>query len=273
MNLRHESLQDLSPAALVTAIEASNYAQFAYLRHVPHTELHESPDLMWFVTGAPIRYFNGVVHTQWREDEVAGRIEETLAHFQARQAPMLWWVTPSTQPANLGQHLAAHGLAHAGDFAGMAVDLLALNEEIAAPPGLTIERVRDRAALHTWVDAACSGFGFPAAIADPMFEVFDALGLGDDVPLRRYLGRLDGAPVATSSLFLGAGVAGINYVATDPAVRGQGIGAHMTLAPVRDGRTLGYRIGVLESTPMGSNVYRRLGFQTYCDLSCYAWPA
>jgi hypothetical protein len=45
----------------------------------------------------------------------------------------------------------------------------------------------------------------------------------------------------------------------------------MTLAPLMDAREMGYRIGTLQSSEMGLNVYRRLGFKEYCRVSQYVW--
>jgi hypothetical protein len=36
-------------------------------------------------------------------------------------------------------------------------------------------------------------------------------------------------------------------------------------------RELGYQIGILQASKQGYNVYRRLGFQDFGDLSLYLW--
>jgi ribosomal protein S18 acetylase RimI-like enzyme len=90
--------------------------------------------------------------------------------------------------------------------------------------------------------------------------------MGRDIPLRNYIGYLDGKPVATSCLFFGGGAAGIYSVSTLPEFRGEGIGAAMTVMPLLDARAMGYRIGTLQSSEMGFNVYKRLGFRHLCQI-------
>ena len=88
---------------------------------------------------------------------------------------------------------------------------------------------------------------------------------------RTYLALSNGNPVGTSQLFLSKGVAGIYHVTCIPEARGQGIGSAITLAPLLEARELGYRISILQASKQGFNVYRRLGFQDFGNLSVYLW--
>ena len=45
----------------------------------------------------------------------------------------------------------------------------------------------------------------------------------------------------------------------------------MALAPLVDALQMGYRIGILQASKGGYNVYRRLGFQDFGNLSVYLW--
>ena len=179
-----------------------------------------------------------------------------------------WWIEPGTQPADLAEHLLAHGLVYTDGGPGMAVELSALNEDLSNPVELVIERVGDRDTLKRWVVAFAAGFGLSGS-ERASFDLY--AGLGFDLPLRSYVGCLKGEPVATAQLFLGAGVAGVYCVSTVPQARCCGIGAALTLAALREARDEGYRAGILQSSPMGFRVYRRLGFRELCRMSHFYW--
>ena len=219
----------------------------------------------------PIDYHNCVVHAALAPEEADGVILASLERFRAHGAPGFWHVGPSRRPADIGERLLAHGFSYGGDDIGMAVDLPALPEKVQVPEDFGIERVGDEEALTAWKDTLARGFGEGPVEAEWVAEMYRRLGLGDDGPWRHYLGRLGGEPVVTSTLFLGAGVAGVYFVSTVEEARRRGIGAALTLAPLREAQEMGYGLGVLGASPMGYSVYRRLGFREYCRIGLYEW--
>ena len=116
---------------------------------------------------------------------------------------------------------------------------------------------------------ASVGFGISEFGERRFFELYVALGF--ERPVRSYLAVLNGLPVATSQLFLSAGVAGIYNVTCLPGARRQGIGAAVTLTALLEARRQGYRISILQASTLGYPVYRRLGFQDYGKLNFYEW--
>lgn len=263
-------LEDFSAPVLVEAIKANLFEWLEYLGRSPKAELYDGPNMTWVITGIPHYYWNCVLRAQFAPDDVDAKIDETVTHFKSRNvARFTWWTEPATQPTDLGKHLEAHGFTYTEGSTGMAVDLLALNEDVTAPSALRIERVRDTGTLKKWVQASIIANDQPDTSENTWFDLFS--GLGFDLPLHNYVGFLKGEPVAVSELFLAAGVAGIYVVGTIPEARRQGIGSTLTLVPLREARDMGYRIGVLGATPMGLGVYRRLGFQEYCKLDFYLW--
>jgi ribosomal protein S18 acetylase RimI-like enzyme len=263
-------LKDLSTLALIKAIKANRFEWYSYLGRSPKAELRDSPSLTWLLTGVPFPLMNTVMRTQGTRDDVDVIIEETVAHFKSKNVTRFtWWVEQSAQPTDLRDRLLAHGFTYDEGPPGMAVDLQTLNEDITAPTDLRIEHVRDAGSLKKWVSTLFRGFELPTGGEGALFDLY--IGLGFDLPLRNYVGFLNGEPIATAELFLGAGVAGIYGVVTVPKARRQGIGAALTLAPLREARAMGYGIGILHSSEIGLGLYRRLGFQEYCKMSHYVW--
>ncbi len=255
----------------VRAIEENGEEFLVALGRAAGAEEGDDRRVRWVIGDIPIDYHNCVVHADLAPDEADGAILESLERFRAHGAPGSWHVGPSMRPMDIGERLLAHGFSYGGDDIGMAVDLSALPEEVPVPENLEIERVRDEETLAAWQDTLARGFGEGPVEAEWAGEMYRRIGLGDDVPWRHYLGRLDGAPVATSTLFVGVGVAGIYFVSTVEEARRRGVGGAITLAPLREAREMGYGVGVLGSSEMGYPVYRRLGFRECCRIGLYEW--
>ncbi len=154
----------------------------------------------------------------------------------------------------------------------MAVDLRSLDEHLTLPSHLTLQRVSDTEMLKTWLAIMTVGSEIPEDGLTLLLDIVTKHDFKDDASVHYYLGVLGDQPVATSLLYLGCGVAGIYNVATLLGFRRQGIGRALTVAPLLEARTWGYRIGTLQSSPMGLNLYRRLGFREYCTFDAYFHP-
>ena len=268
----HDVLSDLSPPALARATKANLYEFFRYLGRSARVDFYESQSLIRWRTPVPHPWFNGVLVRTAPPEKADQTIEGMAAYFKSQNVePFTWWLEPGLQATGWGKYLLAHGFGYDENTPGMAVDLSALNEDVKAPPNFTIVPVEDLEALKEWTQTFIAGYQLPPAWEAGLFDLMSDLGL--DLPIRNYLGYIDGKPVATSHVFLGAGVAGIYFVATVPEARGQGLGAAITLAPLREARAMGYRAGILQSSEMGFSIYRRLGFQKLCNMEHYFWTS
>ncbi len=264
-------LSDFSVPALISAMEA-NVQELAILwGRALVAEFHDEPQQQWFISGLPFELGNGVVRAAFTSADVDAKIEEVTGHFKDRNVPAAWLLGPSSQPTDLGSHLEAAGWIRDDEAPGMALDLLALREDDPLPPGLVIKEVSDGETLKQWIRTMTVGSGIPDGIQNMLLDLCARYGFVRVPSVGYYLGLLNGEPVATSMLFLGGGVAGIYNVATLPEARGHGIGTALTVAPLLAARAKVYRFGILQSTKMGLNVYRRLGFQEYCAFSFCFW--
>lgn len=208
-----------------------------------------------------------MLQTQLEPDRLPSAIYRVCEYFQQRRLPFLWFVGPSSHPDNLGRVLKEHGFIHVETEPIMAVDLLRMNTDPLVSSRLTIHRVRTHEQLLQWLRVCFSECS--EELIQQCFTLYSGLHLDHHSPLRLYLGTIDSEPVATSLLFCGVEAASLRNIFTLPHYRGQGVGAAMTLAALHEAQSCGYRIGLLAASPMGSALYRRIGFQAYGTFSVY----
>ena len=115
-------------------------------------------------------------------------------------------------------------------------------------------------------DTAYQSLGMPAGVIVEMCASQERMVAPH---LRSVVAFLDGRAVATAQVLVGRGAAGVYYVGVLPEARGRGLAELVTHAVTQVGFGLGAELGVLQATPMGEPVYRRMGFeqfQTYRGL-------
>lgn len=241
----------------VAALDAIARACFRSFSNLPNARILDDGCVYGIATDVPLTFFNGIATSQLDRDDVP----RVIAQFEGR--PFRWWISPSARPVDLDAVLLEHGLRHAFDSTGMAADLTTLRD-VATPRELTIERVSD---LSAWIDVFLPGFHKPAEERDAWLGAYARCG--DEWV--HFVGRVNGVPIATTSLLLDGDLAGVYHVVTLPDHRGRGIGAAMTHAAMRVARDAGARTAVLQASEMGEGVYRSVGFEAVCTLTLYDW--
>jgi GNAT superfamily N-acetyltransferase len=265
-------LADLSDTGLVKTLIRANWENYHYcLGRSPSVELSVGKYLTWLVTNMPDHFMNLVICTELPAEGIDGLVGNALDHFRTLNIRKLSWLTEEGLPtAEIKRCLERRGLRFSESFATeMAADLTRLGDAAAGPGDLKMVEVDGPDLLRQWIHTASIGFRVPPEFEETWYEFFAETACA--APFRTFLGLLDGRPVATSQLFTSAAVAGIYNVTCLPEARGQGIGTAAVLAPLLAARELGYRVGILQASSMGYNVYRRLGFEDFGKLGLYLW--
>jgi len=178
---------------------------------------------------------------------------------------MMWIITPHSTPSNIFNLLESNNVQiPKGGSPGMVYDLRNLTEdhwnEALSRSKVQVTKVDSNSSLKLWRKVFQEGY----SLSDSLTEIFLNLFLisGSSIFIH-YLATINEKPVSISSILYSNGVAGVFNVATIPDYRGKGIGTTVTLAPLMDAKKRGYEIAWLESSEMGENCYKRIGFQEY----------
>jgi len=216
-------------------------------------------------SGLPHRLLNGVLRVRGcAVEDAAAEAEKQLSGL-----PWRWWIGPDSDPG-AAHVLEGRGYARVGSMPIMATRLDEVPES-PLPAGLTVERVDTSECLADYVDAYASSFGVGADLRDAVIDA--EAGLRTDLGLLiRLVGRFDGRAVATSAVLISNGVAGLYWIATDPAYRERGIGAALTAAAMAIGREHGMSVCTLQASSQGLPVYSRLGFVRVSEVVLYSPP-
>lgn len=242
-----------------------------YLR-LPGFDALVADDVTLMAVGAPYAWLNQASGARFLPESAEARIDAVIAWFESRAIPFSWELGPADEPADLGDRLMARGLMPDPDEApGMVASLSGL-PLVELPPGTTIETVRDPKAFDEWLGAFRDAFGMPADLVEA-FSKLRLLGFGDDLSYRYVLARIGRRPVATAVGLVADGGGVIINVATVPDARRRGIGRAVTLAAMHRCAEMGATVAVLQSSEMGHEVYRGLGFEDFGRYRTYARPA
>ncbi|MEY2581867.1 MAG: hypothetical protein QOE09_1716 [Ilumatobacteraceae bacterium] len=221
-------------------------------RHAGHPAT-QFDSLTMIATGLPVAFFNGVFLNVPTSDP-EGAIAATIKYFGELGLPFLMWVREGLDEALLRAGREA-GLRDAGEVPAMG--LRAVEKIPERSSVLDVVIARDDADVEAHRTAVTAGFELPPDMARQII----GNGLLHDPDTALAIGRLEGVPVATALLCRSGTTAGVYNVATVPDYRRQGFGETVTWAVVAEGVRRGCTHSVLQSSPSGYPVYRRMGYQ------------
>jgi hypothetical protein len=255
--------------AKVDQMQENLIAYFRLFAGLPGITFVEE-DVFWLVSpqDAPGSH---VLRAHFSDDTVERRIDEVISQIGQYTDQVDWLVFPASQPADLGQHLEARGLAGGpdgswelvGKIGGpggtwMLANLEALPAAPAIPDDFYIEYVDNPKMLEAWIQISAEGFG--GGNYQKLHQAYARHGFGPEAFSLHYIGYLAGRPVTSSTLLLAGGIASIYDVSTPIALRRQGFGSAITWATLQEAKKRGYNYAWIWSSPLGKSVYSKLGF-------------
>lgn len=202
------------------------------------------------------------------EMQMETRIATARVHFDARGLGWAYWICEDWLDPKLRRRgddiLRKHRLYLAAEMPGMAAQ--GLVRPMRTLPKLEMRPVSDAQTEKAFCDIGALCFNVPPQWFREIFEDPKVWRSGFD----GYVGYLDGEPVSTAATVIGAGVAGVYNVATAPAYQRRGFGeAIMRYALGRAREQTGIERTVLQSTPQGLDLYRRMGYSVVTNLQVY----
>ncbi|MEZ4863770.1 MAG: GNAT family N-acetyltransferase [Caldilineaceae bacterium] len=263
------ALLQLSDLTKVNQIQENFITYFRIFAGIPGVRYVEEA-ATWIFTdeGAPGTM---VFKSNFRGATVDEQIDGVIMEMGQYTSEIDWMVFPGCRPANLGERLAARGLAGGpdgawhlvGDVPGMGgnwmyVDLTALPPAPLVSERFHIVRVNDERMLEAWRQISSDGFGGGAY--QNFYQAYARHGFASDALKHHYIGYLDEQPVTSGTLLLAGGSASIYNVSTPAHLRRQGFGGAITYAMLEEMRRRGYTWSWIWASQLGRSVYAKLGF-------------
>jgi ribosomal protein S18 acetylase RimI-like enzyme len=267
-----ERLHDYDDKSLVRAIEGSLHDIARLYGHLPEAYMRDDEEILMLESGVPAYGFNAVTRTNFRKD-IHNKILDTIAFFRKRKMPLMWWITPSTNPRDMPERLGRLGFLCDEACPGMFLPVGFIKDDAGGDiPGLEIKLADTREKLKDWVKIIAYTHNLGYEVIGKFIKAELEVGISPESDFLRYVGYLHGEPICTSAALFSSGVAGLYYIATLKEHRCKGFGRAVTIAPLLEAKKREYKIAVLQSTKSGLNLYKRIGFREKCLFFQYILP-
>ena len=267
-------MQQRLAAATVNQIQANLIAYFRVFAGLPGVTFTDAADITWNI-GGPGPH---ILRARLADQTADAQIDDLIHHIGQATTAVDWFVFPSCQPTDLGERVAARGLAGGPDgnwqLVGksggpggnwLTADLTTLAGAPLVSDRFQVKQVVDDQMLAEWLVVSLIGFGGKPPPPEQrstnyFYAGYQRHGYGADASSLHYIGYLDETPVTAGTLLLAGGIAGLFDISTPPAYRRQGFGSAITWAMMQAAQERGYTQAYVWSSELGKGVYQRVGF-------------
>lgn len=240
--------------------------------HTPSMELVDSGTACMACTPSPLTDFNVAIRLRHQESESIPAIRTITNFFHARGVEFSLWLDPVSLRSATQLALLEHNYSLATRFRGVHLDMPAL-----VPPKRhsesTVRRVGSLAEIQAFAHIASLAWNVAEAPLAQFFTDMAPLLLKEDCPKEWYIAWNDGKPVSIVELFCDPvqQVAGVYYMATDPARQHQGESSSMLWQLLHKNRErFAHAVAVAE--PSSQKLFAQLGFGLYGEWEEYEGP-
>ncbi|ABM77833.1 GNAT family N-acetyltransferase [Prochlorococcus marinus] len=253
----------------ITEIENNLFSFLKLFNHWRRTNIHDTKEMLMLKTNIPCPIFNSISRADLSTDVIEETLDKLINEYQSASLPILWWISPSTRPADLGQRLLARGF-QVEKSIGMACNLRNEYPHDSPRLQLSIRRVKNNNELKTWCYVMCTAFGMSNDYIEYFYELFSSIGLDSYNTCRHYLAFDKDKAVATSTMLINDSVAGFYNIATIEEFRNMGIGSAMMNALITESISKKCKLSILHASQSGFNLYKSFGFNNYCNITQYS---
>jgi predicted GNAT family acetyltransferase len=242
------------------------------------------PGLIWHlpipgvtarISTIPGMALNAVGLARFSEENVDEGIQNVIKHYQQEKRTFGWVVGPTSQPANLGEHLTAAGFSRLQERSLAGMVLRDTNITIPTNPDILVKQV----AITDWdanisimTQALDSNLAESGTLMNALIRLHEALGELCTFYLAYVPEREEPVAFASSVLDRERSVLTLIGAATLAAYRGRGIYSTMVAKRLEDARAMGVTCAIIQAVKTTSApICAKLGFETLCSLDTYAY--
>ena len=265
------SIKKLPDNEIIKIIEKNLFEQIRFYGNSHSARLIDNENIIKFLSHIPLPFFNCVIYYDLDPKNLKKQINDFIKYGRSKKTSLLWLVGPSSKPNSIGAFLEENSFKYDDHMMSMAIEIPDLKNDLKNINNFEIELVDNRKKLEKWVHTCLKGFDENGKNFSSIYEFEKSLGYRKTLPWVRFTGIIDGEAIATSAIFMGSEVAGLDNVTTIPCWRKKGVGASMVAHALKFSQSFGYNVGVLQASTMGYNLYRKLGFKKYYEFKEYIW--